>query len=81
MKLKEWSFKKYLPSADMSIIVAKAEKRASDEGKETIFFHNETQIAYEKIEHFKRKKNTNAAEAASPSAGMFQALDKVRALP
>ncbi|TVY25108.1 hypothetical protein LHYA1_G005969 [Lachnellula hyalina] len=36
-KLKDWGFDKNIPAQDMQILVAKAEKRARDDGKETIF--------------------------------------------
>jgi hypothetical protein len=68
MKLKEWDFDKYLSDWDKRIIVAKAEKRAL-EGKNTIFFHGESEITAERIQNFKRRKSAREAEAISPSAG------------
>lgn len=53
----------------MGIVVAKAEKRAREEGKETIFFHGEAQITPERIEQFKRRKTTQRLEPMSPGAG------------
>ncbi|KAG4440765.1 hypothetical protein IFR05_003752 [Cadophora sp. M221] len=69
MKLKEWNFEKYFPSAIMSFAVAKTEKRKNDEGKDTIFYHGESLIPSEKIEHFKRRKMSNKARIASPDPG------------
>jgi hypothetical protein len=71
-KLKEWKFEKNIPANDMSFIVAKAEKRAREEGKETIFFHRETQVTRERIEQFKRRKITKGRDVLSldsPGAG------------
>jgi hypothetical protein len=56
----------------MSIVVAKSDKRARDEGKETFFFHGETQITRQRIEQFKRRKMWKAAEPISPSAGEYK---------
>lgn len=49
LKLKEWGFEKYLSSAAMKILVAKAERRAVVEHKDTVFFHGKTQITPERI--------------------------------
>jgi hypothetical protein len=68
-KLKEWYFEKNQSKEDMQIIVAKAEKRAREEGKETVFFQGDRQIPPGKIENFKKRKAIHAAEVASPSAG------------
>jgi hypothetical protein len=68
-KLKEWRFEKNISGTDMSIIVAKAEKRVREEGKETVFFHVQSEITRERIEQFKRRKTTKAVEEALPSAG------------
>ncbi|PVH83906.1 hypothetical protein DL98DRAFT_569298 [Cadophora sp. DSE1049] len=69
MKLKEWNFEKYFPSAIMSFAVAKTEKRKNEEGKDTIFYHGDSKIPSEKIEHFKRRKMSNKARIASPDPG------------
>jgi len=69
MKLKEWNYDKYLSAEEMSIIVAKAEKRKTEDGKETVFFRNDSQITLERIENFKKRKSTLMADPASPSAG------------
>jgi hypothetical protein len=74
MQLKAWNFDKNVSAMDMGIVAAKAEKRAREEGKETIFFHGDSQISSERIEYFKRRKTTKLADAASPSAGRFQIL-------
>ncbi|KAH8780621.1 hypothetical protein F5882DRAFT_500542 [Hyaloscypha sp. PMI_1271] len=73
-KLKEWNFDKNISSHDMSIIVAKSDKRARDEGKETVFFHGETQITRQRIEQFKRRKTWKAAEPVSPGVGEYKGL-------
>jgi hypothetical protein len=67
LKLKEWGFEKYLPAAAMKILVAKAERRAMVENKETVFFHRETQIPPERIELFKRRRTFREGPMASPS--------------
>ncbi|KAL2060740.1 hypothetical protein VTL71DRAFT_9382 [Oculimacula yallundae] len=69
MKLKEWNFEKYFPATIMSFAVAKTEKRKNDEGKETIFYHGDSLIPSEKIEHFKRRKMSSKARIASPDPG------------
>jgi ribosomal protein L2 len=68
-KLKEWKFDKNISSNDMSAIVLKAEKRAREEGKETIFFHGGTEITRERIEQFKRRKINKENQALSQEAG------------
>jgi hypothetical protein len=69
MKLKSWGYEKYLNSADKKILVAKADKRTREEGKNTAFFHRGSEIQPNKIECFKKRKMTNFVEAVSPSAG------------
>jgi hypothetical protein len=71
MQLKAWNFDKNVSATDMGIVAAKAEKRAREEGKETIFFHGDSQILPERIEYFKRRKIMKLADAASPTAGRF----------
>lgn len=68
-KLKEWRFDKKISTTDMSIVVAKAGKRAREEGKDTIFFHGGVQITSERIGQFKRRKTTQEREPMSPGAG------------
>jgi hypothetical protein len=53
----------------MRILDAKAEKRAREEGKETLFEIG-SQIDPERFELFKRRKATKEADSASPSAGV-----------
>jgi hypothetical protein len=69
MKLKDWNFDKYLPATNMDIIVAKASKRATLEGKETVFYNGGQEINAERIENFKKRRNSNDVGMASPSAG------------
>lgn len=71
-KLKEWKFDKNISSNDMKIILAKAEKRAREDGKGTEFFHGDTQISPERIAQFKRRKICKSEDVPSPTAGMFQ---------
>ena len=68
-KLKEWSFEKYLPADSMKVIVAKANKRKLDEGKETVFFHHGVKVASTRIETFKKRKVTKDVDVDSPNAG------------
>ena len=68
-KLKEWRFEKNISATDMNIIVAKADKRVREEGKETVFFHGQSEITRERIDQFKRRKTTKTAEEVLPSAG------------
>jgi hypothetical protein len=53
----------------MRIVVAKADKRAREQGKGTVFFHGNTQITQERIAQFKRRKITKELDIVSPSAG------------
>ncbi|KUJ07828.1 uncharacterized protein LY89DRAFT_789494 [Mollisia scopiformis] len=64
MQIKEWHFDKNLTKNDMAILVAKAQKRARDEGKETIFYHQDQEVSAERLSNFKKRK----VDAASPSA-------------
>jgi len=70
-KLKEWKFEKNVSASDMTIVLAKAEKRAREEGKETAIFHGGNQITKERIEQFKRRKTFREEVMMSPSAGRF----------
>ena len=56
-----------MTSNDMNIISAKAKKRKNEDGKETVFYHWDSEISFEKIERF--RKAPKASEMASPSAG------------
>jgi hypothetical protein len=51
----------------MKIVVAKAEKRKREEGKDTIFRHNGLIIPPKKLENFKRRKTVRESDPASPS--------------
>lgn len=62
-KLREWNFDKNLTKREMKIVVAKAEKRAVEDGKETIFFHNGNPIPPEKVMNWQRRI---AVTSASP---------------
>jgi len=56
-----------LTSNDMSVISAKAKKRKNSDGKETVFYHWDSEISSERIERF--RKTLKGSEIASPSAG------------
>jgi hypothetical protein len=62
-RLKAWGFEKYLGISDMKFVIDKAEKRAREENKETIFFHGDSEITSERIENFKRRKLEEVIEA------------------
>jgi len=66
-KLKEWNYEKYLTSNDMNIISAKAKKRKNEDGKETVFYHWDSEISFERIERFRKAPKTSGM--ASPGAG------------
>ncbi len=66
-KLKEWTYEKNLTSNDMNIISAKAKKRKNEDGKETVFYHWNAEIPFERIERFRKAPKTS--EMASPGAG------------
>jgi hypothetical protein len=51
----------------MMFVVAKANGRAGEEGKDTVFLHGGSQITSEKIEKFKRRKISNDREARHAS--------------
>ncbi|PMD43189.1 hypothetical protein L207DRAFT_563929 [Hyaloscypha variabilis F] len=51
----------------MKILIAKAERRAFIEKKDTVFFHGKKEIAPERIELFKMRKSFTKGPAASPS--------------
>ncbi|PMD31386.1 ankyrin, partial [Hyaloscypha variabilis F] len=65
-KLKEWNYEKYLTSNDMNIISAKAKKRKNEDGKETVFYHWDSEISFERIERFRKAPKTSGM--ASPGA-------------
>ena len=50
------SFEKNFASKDLQVLVAKAEKRERDKGKETIFWHAGSKINPERIQNFKKRK-------------------------
>lgn len=69
MKFKDWNFEKYLRATDMKVVVAKASKRAAEEGRDTVFYNVGQEINAERIENFKKRMDLNGMEMASPSAG------------
>ena len=56
-----------MTSNDMNIINAKAQKRKNEDGKETIFYHWDSEVSFERIERFRKAPKTS--EMASPGAG------------
>lgn len=52
----------------MQVLIAKAEKRERDEGKETVFWHAGSKINPERIENFKKRKIMSEGDVVSPSA-------------
>jgi hypothetical protein len=77
MKLKEWGFNRYMRAKDMSIVIAKVEKRR-EEGIETEIFHGETLIHPERLETFKKRKATKVNDVESPSAGKSPLLVRLK---
>ena len=71
-KLTEWKFDKNISATDMNVLVAKAEKRLHEEGKETVFYMGTSQITRERIEQFKRRKVTKEIQTVSPEAGAWK---------
>ncbi|KUJ16030.1 uncharacterized protein LY89DRAFT_783260 [Mollisia scopiformis] len=67
-KLKEWNFVKNVTKAEMKVVVAKAEKRATEDGKDTLFLHHGNIIPPEKVANWKRRLTTMAATPANPYA-------------
>jgi len=51
----------------MNIISAKAKKRKNEDGKETVFYHWDSEISFERIERFRKAPKTSGM--ASPGAG------------
>ncbi|TVY81805.1 hypothetical protein LSUE1_G004926 [Lachnellula suecica] len=70
-KFKEWKFDNNISARGMNIVLVKADKRAKDEGKDTIIFHGKSQVTRERIEQFKRRRHTKDIESVSPSAGAW----------
>ena len=58
----------------MQVLLAKADKRAREEGKETVFFHAGAAISPERLENFKKRKIVPVVEekGLSPGAGEFR---------
>ena len=51
---------------EKTAIVAKAEKRKIEEGKEMTFYHFERKIDTETLKNFKKRKRGKTLEVASP---------------
>lgn len=66
--MKAWGFEKNVPATELATVLAKAEKRKREEGKETRMFYHGTEIDGRRIARFKRRE-LGQAVLASPSAG------------
>jgi hypothetical protein len=53
----------------MAVVVAKAEKRKHEEGKETVIYVDGRPFGVQRLETFKKRKSMKEI-VASPSAGM-----------
>lgn len=69
MKFKEWRYEKHLTNSDMKNVIAKADKRAREDGKETVFFRQGALIPATKIRNFKKRKAVRELETTLPSVG------------
>jgi hypothetical protein len=58
-KLKEWGFEKYVGASNRQFVLEKLISRQKREGKDTLFFHGGTQIPANKIEAFRRRRNSD----------------------
>ena len=68
-KLKAWGFEKYLRKSDMQVLLAKAEKRASEDNKDTVFRVGGRKLDPERLQRFKKRKLDAEDEGLpSPSA-------------
>lgn len=67
MKLDEWGYQKYLSEQDVTILIAKADRRAKHEGKDTACLLNGLMISDSRFDNFKRRKDARKFEGASPS--------------
>ncbi len=65
-KLKEWNFEKNLTKNEMKIVVAKAERRITEEGKDTIFFHHGNIIPPAKVSTWKRRITKLSSSPLNP---------------
>lgn len=68
MQVKEWNFDKNLSKNDMAILVAKAEQRKRNGGKETAFYCAGQMIRPARLDAFKKRKTAETIDAPSPSA-------------
>ncbi|KAF8858195.1 hypothetical protein BDZ45DRAFT_403561 [Acephala macrosclerotiorum] len=60
-KIKEWRFKKNIPAKELGFMVAKAEKRKLEEGKDTEFRRHGLLVDDSKVEQFKKRRITTVA--------------------
>jgi hypothetical protein len=70
MQIKNRGLEKYGPAAQLRILVAKAEKREREEGKETLFFNIGSQIGPGKLELSREERQLKEADSASHSVGV-----------
>jgi hypothetical protein len=57
-KFAEWGQHKNIPARKIGYMVGMREKRARDEGKDTIFIYGETHVSNEKLNSYKKRKVT-----------------------
>jgi hypothetical protein len=60
----------------MNFLVAKAEKRMHDEGKDTVFFSGTSQITRERIEQFKRRKISREFDKLFLEGGTCESISR-----
>ncbi|KAE8453845.1 hypothetical protein EG329_007621 [Mollisiaceae sp. DMI_Dod_QoI] len=70
-KLKEWNFEKNLSKNEMKIVIAKAERRTTEEGKDTVFFHHGNMIPPAKVSAWKRRVTSISSSPFNPYASEY----------
>ena len=70
----EWHFEKNFAAKDMQVLLTKAEKRAREEGKQTVFFHAGTLINPERLENFKKRKTVNEGDVSSSASKLIACM-------
>lgn len=68
-KIKQWGFGKHVALSDMKAITAKVEKRAREEGKDTLVLVGGVPMHPQRLETFKKRKFVKESIPESPSAG------------
>ena len=72
--LRRWEVGKNIPASAMSFMVAKAEARRKEEGKETVFYWHDRPVQPKKLDRFKRRTSRGGGEKDQwpPAAGILQ---------